>query len=192
MLEKIIPSKVRRKLLTLLLTNPDAQFYVREAARKIGEPADAALKELRNLEAAGMAYGKRRGNLQFYCADKSSPIFKEMRSIIIKTGAFGGAIASSLEKIPGIRFAFVFGSFSQGRERQSSDIDLMVIGTPDPYAISSNLKPVERALSRQIHFVIYPEKELGGKRSGFLQGTLSGSKIWLRGDRDEFERLVAR
>ncbi len=64
MLEALIPSKTRVKLLTLFLLNPEQEYYVREIARMTEENTNAVRRELANLESFGLIAGQKKGNQQ--------------------------------------------------------------------------------------------------------------------------------
>ena len=58
MLEALISSKTRVKLLTLFLLNPESEYYVREIVRMTEENYNAVRRELANLEAFGLITGQ--------------------------------------------------------------------------------------------------------------------------------------
>ena len=63
MLNQIISSRAKRKILTLLLTNPKKKFYVREISRMVDENINSARKELSKLTAAGLVSSEKEANL---------------------------------------------------------------------------------------------------------------------------------
>ncbi|MBI5619863.1 transcriptional regulator, partial [Candidatus Gottesmanbacteria bacterium] len=50
MLEDLIISRVRVKILTLFLSHPGVIFHVRDIVRKIGEEINAVRRELSHME----------------------------------------------------------------------------------------------------------------------------------------------
>jgi hypothetical protein len=54
MLQRLITSKTRVKLLTLFFMNPDKEMYIRELVRNTDENINSIRRELSNLEEAGM------------------------------------------------------------------------------------------------------------------------------------------
>ena len=54
LLEDLIISRVRVKVLTLFLTNPGSMYHVREVVRQVDEEINAVRRELAHLEKAGL------------------------------------------------------------------------------------------------------------------------------------------
>ena len=192
MLKALITSKVKRKLLTLFFTNPENEFYIRQLSRKLDEETNAIRRELQMLENARILLSRTGGNLKFYTVNRKCPIFEEMKGIILKTEGLGGVIREKL-KNQNIHFAFIYGSYAEGKEREGSDMDLMIIGDVPIDKFNRRVSSLERKIGRDINYVIYPEKEFLKKlSSGFIQDIIKGKKIMLIGGVDEFERFVKR
>jgi len=85
MLEAIISSKTKRKLLTVLLTNPKRRFYVRELSRNVNENINSVRCELKKLSSIGLVTSEREANLLYYRANTRCSIYKELKNLIYKT-----------------------------------------------------------------------------------------------------------
>jgi len=191
MLESLITSKTKRKLLALLFGNPEKEFYLRELARRISEPTNAVSRELEKLERAGLLIKERKANLLYFQANKKSQIYGELKAMILKTEGAGTALREELGKIGKVRFAFIYGSTARGEERAGSDIDLMIIGKPELKKIVSFASKTEKKIGREINYLIYPESEfLKSLERGFIQEVIRGKKIMLVGEKSELERFI--
>jgi DNA-binding transcriptional ArsR family regulator len=84
-LKYFITSKAKRNLLKFFLTDIDASYYTREAARLTGEPLNAVRRELGYLEKAGLLRSRMQGNLKYYEVVKGYPLLAEWRKIILET-----------------------------------------------------------------------------------------------------------
>jgi len=189
MLESIITSKAKRHLLALFFTNPKNSFYLREICRKIGGQTNEVSAELRKMEKAGILNSVRRANSLFYSANQSCPIYSELKSIIIKTEGLGTLLKDALGKKFAVKFAFIYGSYAKGEEREGSDIDIMVIGKINLEAVAPVIRDLEKQIGRDINCSIYPEEEfLESRGKGFIIDVLKGKKIMLIGGEDELER----
>jgi len=82
-----ITSKVRQRLLTLFVTHPDNEFYIRELERRIQADFQSVRQELLRLEAAGVLSSRRVANLKYYGLNKSYYLYPELCSMIAKTEA---------------------------------------------------------------------------------------------------------
>ena len=190
MLESLITSRAKRNILALFFTNPKSAFYMREICRRINGQPNEVSAELRKMENAGILKSERRANSLFYRANESCPIYSELKSIIIKTDGIGTALKAALKNMPA-KFAFVYGSYASGDEREGSDIDIMIIGRIKPEIVAPAIRNLEKQVGRDINYSIYPEKEfLESRRKGFIVNVLKGKKTMLIGEENELERFA--
>jgi predicted nucleotidyltransferase len=190
MLERIFSSKTRTKLLTIFLTNPERDFYCREISRLAKITLPSISKELRNLKEAGLIKQKRRGNNIYYQANKENPIYPELKSIIYKTEAVGEVLKTKLEEIGDIQVALIFGSVAKGKERDGSDIDLLIIGSPDSDKIYNAVGEMESNIGREVNFITYTVEEWKKKvvdKSGIVVDIKKSEIIPLIGDINDIQ-----
>ena len=74
----------KKALLTLLLTHEDETFYLRQITRELKAGSGVVQRELALLVGAGILERRPKGRQFFYQADRLSPVFKELRSILVK------------------------------------------------------------------------------------------------------------
>jgi len=190
MLETLITSKVRRKVLVLLFGNPRSKGYMRQISRDVGEQINAVSTELERLKKGGILISWVEGNMKYYKANEQCPVYKELRGIVLKEEGAVRLLRDSLKRIEAIEFAFVYGSFATGEVRPESDIDLMVIGKPEPDRIAQLMRDIEKEMRREINYTILPKEELLERKSGFMQNIISSVKIMVKGEDDELKRLT--
>jgi len=189
MLEMLISSKSRAAILELFYLNPDAKFHLREVSRRLEINTNQARRELERLNRAGIVKKERVGNLHLYEADRRFTFYKELSAIAAKSAGFEQVIANALARIKGISFAFIFGSYAEGKLGPKSDIDLMIIGEPDGVQLNNAINQVERRLRRPVQYMVYPLAEFRKKRGyGFVKNVMERKKIMVAGDLDELER----
>lgn len=85
MLEILITSRVRRKILVVYAKYPDFKTHVRGLAKLIKEDPGNIQRELRKLEKAGFLLSERQNNTKIYHTNKHYPLFKELQSIVLKS-----------------------------------------------------------------------------------------------------------
>src|SRR5690606_34594426 len=78
-------SDYRRRVLGLLLLHPEQRYHLREIARLTGTVPGTLTRELAKLTEAGLLVRESVGRQTFYRANRQSPIFEELASIIRKT-----------------------------------------------------------------------------------------------------------
>ena len=81
----------------LLFLRPDESFHGREIARRAGFPAGTLTRELKRLAEAGLLQREARGNQILYRANRASPVFDEIASIVRKTSGFADELKRALE-----------------------------------------------------------------------------------------------
>ena len=124
-----------------------------EIMRTVRSGTGAVERELSRLERSGLVSVERIGNQKHYRANRQSPIFHELQSIVLKTVGLVEPLRQSLDPYADkIKTAFVYGSVARGADTAQSDIDVMVIGEdltyPDLY---DGLQRAENALGRQVN-----------------------------------------
>jgi predicted nucleotidyltransferase len=183
----------RRRVLELLLLRPEESLHGREIARRTGLPPGTLTRELHLLADAGLLTGERRGNQTLYGANRSSPIYNELASILRKTSGFADVVAEPLKQLADeIHVAFIFGSVARGTESTGSDIDVLIIGSVDFGAVVTALHSPEQQLAREINPKIFSSSEWRKKlkeRNAFVKDVLSKPKIFLIGSQNELEKL---
>ncbi len=120
MLEYLITSKAKRRLLKLFITNPDRDFYTREIAKLTGEHLNAVRRELGHLEKAGLIRSRREGNLKYYSLVKEFPFYPELKKIIYATIGLGDYLTAKFSDSKQIEFAFIYGSVAKNEETAKS------------------------------------------------------------------------
>ncbi|MBU0629150.1 MAG: nucleotidyltransferase domain-containing protein [Nanoarchaeota archaeon] len=130
MIEEIITSNTRRKLLTLFLTNPKTRFYIRELEKKTGDYVNSIRKELTNLESIGLIIEEKVANLKYYSVNEKCIIYPELKSMILKTSPSEALIKEAAEsikqKLKGLCSIILFGSLAKNN-LNFNDIDLLII-----------------------------------------------------------------
>jgi predicted nucleotidyltransferase len=181
-------SKVRRALLTLFFTNIEHKYYLRELERLLGYSAGNIRRELLRLQKDHLFNIQRTGNLLFYSLNQAHPFFEELRSIVSKSMGVEASLRAMLSSPWNIEAAFIFGSFASRSEKETSDIDVMIIGKPNMPPLNEKVREFEKKLKREINLTIYPRNEYQAKKeakSGFILDVLNQPKIMLIGREDD-------
>ena len=183
----------RRRVLGLLLLNPEVALHGREIARQTGLPSGTITRELSRLAEAGLLTREARGNQVLYSANRASPIFEELAGILRKTSGLVDVLAESLSTAKEvIAVAFVYGSMARGTQVAGSDIDVMVIGSAGFADIAECLHPAQVTLGREINAKVFQMAEWRkhvATRDPFVMDVLARPKIFLKGTVDELAQL---
>lgn len=182
-------SATQQRVLGFLFGQPDRSFYVTELVALVDSGRGAVQRELERLAESGLVAVTKVGNQKHYQANKDSPLFEELRSIISKTVGLQEPLRAALDPLADrIGLAIIYGSIAKGRENAASDVDLLIVADAltleEVYAV---LAPVEKMLDRRINPTLYTSKEFRQRRKAknpFLTRVLDGQTITLLGSLD--------
>jgi predicted nucleotidyltransferase len=185
-------AKVQQRVLGVLFGNPRRSFYANEVIALARSGTGAVQRELRRLEASGLVTVTRVGNQKHYQANPGSPVFDELRALVLKTVGLADVLRAALAPVAkDIRAAFVYGSIAKGQDTAASDIDLMVVSDRLSHAdLFAALEQATAQLGRKVAPTIYSSKELTRRvkqENAFVTRVLTQPKVWLIGD----ERALA-
>lgn len=98
MLEFLISSASRRKVLVYLLNNQDKEFHLRELSRNIGEPAPIIKRELDRLEQIGFVLSWTAGNRRKFKVNKNFLLLPELKSLTNKAAGVSPNLTLKVKK----------------------------------------------------------------------------------------------
>jgi predicted nucleotidyltransferase len=158
-------SKARRLLLAYYFTNPTARHHVRELAKRLAVDPSNLSKELRRLEDDGLFASEVSGRQKYFWLNKKYPMYTEVRRIVEKTIGAVPLLAQALKKVQGVQEAYLYGSFARDQHDATSDIDVLVIGTPKAEALALAIQALERQLGREVNYTALGRKEIEARRA---------------------------
>jgi predicted nucleotidyltransferase len=181
---------VQQRVLALLFGQPNRRYQSSELIRLVGSGTGATHRVLRRLTSAGLVTVTRTGNQKHYQANKSSPVFAELRGLIVKTVGLVEPIRGALApKADQIHAAFVYGSVAKGTDKAGSDIDVMIISDELSYAdVYEPLQAAERVLARRINPNVMSRREWRSKRAepdAFAARIAGGPRVFVIGSTED-------
>lgn len=189
LLEDLIISRVRVKMLVLFLNNPTMIYHVREIVRQLDEEINAVRRELAHLEKAGMLAKEQRANRLFYRFRKEYPLYFELMELMGKTTGLGWDIVKNKAKLGKIKFAMLSGRFLRGLPHKGgSDVDLLIVGSVVLAELGSFVRAEEVRRERELNYTVMTDEEFAfrkRRRDPFVLEILSGSRVMLIGDEEE-------
>ena len=189
---KITNSKTRRAIFQLYFVHPEKKYYLRELERILNLPVQNIRREFLVLEKNGIFIREKQGNQVYYSLNAKSPIFPELKSIVSKTIGAQGNLKKILTATAGIKIAFIFGSFANGKEDSLSDIDLMIVGEINENMLVRKISKLENKLDREINYHIFSQKEFAKRikeKDFFIMKILSKPVIFLIGNHEDVSRI---
>ncbi len=190
MLEKLLVSGVRLKILRTMLTHPGEQFHIRGLVREIGTEINAVRRELSNLESVGLLFSRKSGNRVYYTLNTQCVLYPELLALIAKAFGLGANIISGVKNLGDIRFAAMSLAFAGKRRKSSSlDVDLFVVGKVNVDALEDMVKKEQELRGHEINYAVMGEDEFNyakRKNDQFVIRVLLQSRIMLIGDEEAF------
>lgn len=186
-------SKVQQRVLALIFGHPERSFYTSEIVRRVHSGTGAVERELSRLQRSGLVAVERIGNQKHFRANRESPVFDELQSLVVKTVGLTEPLRKALEPYSKrIRAAFVYGSVAKGSDTAQSDIDLMVIGDELGYsALYSALQDAESILQRKVSPLFLSAqawKRKASRKGSFVNKISAQPKLFIFGAERDIEK----
>ena len=174
-------SKITRAVLSYFLLHDHAEMYVLEMARRLHLDDSNLAKKLRELERDGILKSEERGKERYYSLNKSFPLLKEYRQIVLKTVGIEGTLRELLKELKSVEEAYLFGSYAKDQLDSASDIDLLVVGQQDTVELRKRLSHVQKTTDREINLVSMSraEYEKRKKQDSFVKSLQKSKKVKL-------------
>lgn len=159
MIESLITSKTRVKLLLKFFLNSQTRSYLRSMEAEFGESSNSIRMELNRLENAGLLGTGFVGNKKMFFANIDHPLFKDIHSILKKFIGIDHIINQITSQVGDLQAAFLTGDFAIGKD--SNIIDLALVGYQlDRQFIDTLVEKAEKLISRRIKYIIVTTEEM--------------------------------
>src|SRR5579885_2573998 len=116
MLDTLISSRTRIKLLLKFFVNPQSTAYLRGLADEFNESTNAIRVELNRFEDAGMLVTESKGNKKVYKANSKHPLFLDLRSIILKYIGIDQIVEIVISRMGHLEKLFLIGDYAVGKD----------------------------------------------------------------------------
>jgi DNA-binding transcriptional ArsR family regulator len=155
MLDTLITSKTRLKLLLRFFLNSRSSSYLRNLENEFGESTNSIRLELNRFEEAGLLTADLQGNRKVYRANTSHPLFPDIHSLIKKYVGFDQLIDKILNNLGDVHQVYVTGNLAHGID--SSEINLLILAESiDISYLDHLIKKTQNLIKRNIHYKLEP------------------------------------
>ena len=158
MIETLISSKTRIKLLLKFFLNSKATSYLRGLEAEFGDSSNAIRLELNRFEKAGMLTSSVKGNKKYFQANTLHPLFEDTHNIILKYIGFDQIIDRVIENLGQVNRVYVIGALAKGLD--DTVIDLVFVGNLNKTYLVELIDKVEKLIHRKIKYIVYSEEEI--------------------------------
>jgi len=190
-LSEILSSRTRAEIFRLLFGIADEELHVRELQRRSGLNDSTIRQELRKLVRLELVKGRKDSNRVYYTANRSNPLYPELRSLVLKTVGLVDILRAVLQD-DRIQMAFVFGSIAEGKETADSDVDLFIIGNLGLRTVSKLLSGPSMKIGREINPHVMNAKEFRNRiETGehFISSVIESQKLFIIGSENDLKTM---
>jgi len=167
LLESLITSKTRLKLLLKFFLNPGTRAYLREIAAEFGESSNAIRVELNRLSKAKLLKSEPAGRTIEYQANREHPLFGDIENIVKKYVGLDKLVEHLFAELGGVDRAFITGDYAKGID--SGLIDLVLVGDIDGKVLERLAHKTELLIKRKIRLLVLKESEYKTLESRLLK-----------------------
>lgn len=153
MLDTLITSKTRLKLLLKFFLNPESDGYLRSLESEFGESTNGIRIELNRFEAAKMLTSTLIGNKKVYRANTSHPLFGQLQNIVHSYIGLDQIVDTIVQNLGKLDAVYLVGNFARGVD--SPCIELLVVGNVDEIYLRRVLRKSASLISKKIIYNLF-------------------------------------
>lgn len=159
MIDTLISSKTRVKLLLKFFLNSNTRAYLRSLEEEFGDSTNAIRIELNRFEEAGMLKSELDGNKKYYTANTDHPLFNDVHSIVFKYVGLDSILEHLVRQLGDVDAIYLTGSFARGLD--SAIVDLVFVGNVNKVFLVELIEKAERLVGKKIRYLTYDRGEWG-------------------------------
>jgi len=158
MIESLITSKTKIKLLLKFFLNTENRGYLRQLSKEFDESTNSIRVELNKLEDAKILESEKIGRNKIFKANKQHPLFQDIRQIVLKSTGIDKVLSNIINKLGDVKIAFIRGDYAVGKD--SGLIDLVVVGDEINHdELERVRKKTENLINRKINVLTLSKSE---------------------------------
>lgn len=178
MLESLITSKTRIKLMIKFFINSDTTAYLRKLAEEFGESTNGIRQELNRFEDAKLLESKTEHNKKVYKANTNHPYFKDIHHLLLKYVGIDEIVDSVIKHIGELERGYIINDFAQGNP--GNILDLLLVGKNFDHAyINKLVRKAEETVSFKIRYIaVSPDDS-----TKYIPDKIKALLVWSAGDK---------
>jgi DNA-binding transcriptional ArsR family regulator len=151
----LLRSRMQGELLALVLLHPDREYTITELAEATGVTPTAVLREVERLVGGGILEARRVGRSRLVKARTDTPLYRPLSDLIAVTFGPMPLLAEALSGLAGVTEAYIYGSWAARYSGEPGpppgDVDVLVVGSPDPDALFDLAERASQRLGREVN-----------------------------------------
>ncbi len=158
MIETLLSSKTRLKLLMKFFLNSSNSSYLRNLEEEFGESTNGIRIELNKFEKAGFLDSRIEGNKKMFKVNTEHPLFNDLNSILMKMTGLNHVVDYMLARIGDLDKVYLVGKLAQGQDTGIIDIVLVGDGINKTFLIEQ-IEKAEHKIGKKIRYVNFTTSE---------------------------------
>jgi predicted transcriptional regulator len=156
-LDALITSKTRIKLLLKFFLNANNTDYLRNLESDLGDNTNAIRQELNKLEEANLLNSHLKANRKYFKANTKHPLFKDIHNILLKFTGIDKLIEEVLNKLGNLEEVYLVGDLSKGID--SLIIDLILVGNINKEYLNMLIDKAEKHINKKVRYLYFTSEE---------------------------------
>jgi len=153
MLNQLITSKTRLRLLIKFFVSQANKGYLNGLANEMGESTNSIRKELNHLYDAGYLSKVQANNKIEYKANIKHPLYDTLRKVVFKHLGLEDIVETVLDRMGNVIEIIITGDYAKGID--SGTIEVFLIGNNLNFDYTSQLeKKIEKIINRKVNFYL--------------------------------------
>jgi predicted nucleotidyltransferase len=174
-------SKGTQKILNYFFLNHNGKVYINELAKLLNLDPKNTDRKLKELEKEGLLSSDFEGKQRYFTLNKSYPLLKEYKEIILKTLGIEKRLKDLFIDDDKLKEAYIFGSYAKGKMDANSDIDVLLIGDHSSIEMGRKIMEIQKETSREINTINLSLEEFHRKqKEPFLKNIFKEKHIKLK------------
>lgn len=158
MIETLISSKTRVKLLMKFFLNSSTTAYLRSLEEEFGESTNGIRLELNKFEKAGFIDSYSEGNKKLFKANTKHPLFKDINSIVLKLTGLDHIVDYVVQRIGDLHKVYLVGKLANGQN--TNIIDIVLVGDSiNQTFLLEQVQKAEKKIGKKIRYVHFASEE---------------------------------
>jgi predicted nucleotidyltransferase len=162
MIETLISSKTRVKLLLKFFLNSQATAYLRNLEDEFGESTNAIRLELNKFEEAKMLTSEPVGKKKVFKVNTAHPLFRDLHNIVMKYVGLDQIVEHVIRRLGNLEKVYLTGNFARGMD--SEIIDLVFVGQIDKGYLTQLLEKAEEMIDRRIRYIAFTPEDFSAEK----------------------------
>lgn len=153
MLNKIITSRTRLRLLIKFFISQANKGHLNGLANEMGESTNSIRKELNHLYDAGYLNKVKNENKVEYRVNSKHPLYETLRKVVLKHLGLEDIVDAVLEKMGNVKRILLIGDYAEGKD--TGNIEIFLIGNDLNMNYINQLEPkIEKIIDRKVSFYL--------------------------------------